>query len=117
MVAGTVVVADGAATIGTSVGVGVAAGRVAVGACLAVGMGVAAGRVAVGVGVGVATVLVGVTVGVGLATVLVGVTVGVGVAVLSTLARGNRAPPCPGRGRAVGRLEGTSVAVGVAVGV
>jgi hypothetical protein len=103
---------DDSATTGTSVGAAVAAG------CATVGVGVASALVAVAagcatVGVGVSSALVGAAegraaAGVGVASALVG------VAVLST---DNRVPPCPGRGRTVGGLEGTSVAVGVAVGV
>jgi hypothetical protein len=73
------------------------------------------------VGVGEAEGLAAVRVGVaeGLAAVRVGeATAVVGVAVLSTanLARGSWALPCPSGGRTVGGLEGTLVAVGVAVG-
>jgi hypothetical protein len=89
----------------TTVGVGEAVGLATVGVGEAVGLAT--------VGVGVATAVVGVAVGVGVATAVVG------VAVLFTddPARGTWALPCPSRGRSVGGLEGTSVAVGVAVGV
>src|SRR5205085_2754140 len=56
------------------------------------------------------------TVGVGVAEGLAAVGAGMAVLVTDNPARGTPVPPCPGRGRTVGGLKGTSVAVGVAVG-